>query len=317
MQFFTQLVASSLVAGSLASAIPLTERAAAVDQLVGFGEGTTGGGSGAGVTVSSCSALSTAAAAGGVIKINGKLNGCGTIKVASNTSLLGVGKGSGLINGGFRLAKVSNVIIRNLELTPPKKADAIDVEASTNIWVDHCDLHSVGMVGGKDDYDGLFDAKRESDKITVSWTKFHDHWKGSLIGHSDSFTADKGKLRITYHHNSFINVNSRLPSLRFGSGHIYSSCFQDCPTSGINSRMGAKVLVEQSSFSNVKRAIATNLDSDQQGYAVEKNNIFTGSTTTEITQSGQPDIPYQYTTDPAASVCGIVASQAGTGVITF
>lgn len=37
-----------------------------------------------------------------------------------------------------------------------------------------------------------------------------------LIGHSDNNGAeDKGHLRITYHGNHFLNVNSRVPSLRF------------------------------------------------------------------------------------------------------
>lgn len=90
-------------------------------------------------------------------------------------------------------------------------------------------------------------------------------------------------------------MNSRLPSLRFGSGHMYSNCYQNCPTSGINSRMGAKVLVEQNMFDNVRRAVVTNLDSDVQGFAVEKDNIFSGTSTKDITQTGQPAIPYEYT----------------------
>lgn len=317
-----KLTLCAITAGT-ASAAPLESRAAPVDQLVGYAAGTTGGGSASPVTVTSCSQLSSALSKGGVIKIQGKLSGCGTLLVPSDTTILGVGRGSGLDKGGLRLKKVNNVIIRNLDITPPSKADAIDLETSTKVWVDHCDLHSVGLTGGKDDYDGLFDAKRGSDFITVSWTKFHDHvrssshpfpfpansllfpfgtptnpapqWKGSLIGHSDSSTDDKGKLRITYHHNSFINVNSRLPSLRFGSGHIYSNCYQNCPTSGVNSRMGAKVLVEENAFNNVPKAIVTNLDSDQDGYAVERNNIFTGTSTKQITQSGAPSIGYAYT----------------------
>ncbi|KAF2190336.1 polysaccharide lyase family 1 protein [Zopfia rhizophila CBS 207.26] len=313
------LAAFALTAGSSAVAAPLNARAAPVDQLVGYAAGTTGGGSGAGATVTSCSALSTALKTGGVIKISGTLTGCGILKVPSNTSLLGVGKNSGLADGGFQIKDVSNVIIRNLVFnTAPSEKDIIDVDGSTKIWVDHCDIHSKGMVGGKDDYDGLFDAKHGSDLITVSWTKFHDHWKGSLIGHSDSNESeDKGKLHITYHHNSFINVNSRLPSLRFGTGHIYSSCYQDDPTSGVNSRMGAQVLVEQNSFSNVPLAVVTDLDSDEAGFAVEKSNIFSGTSTTRITQTGSLTPPYSYTTDPAAQVCSIVASQGGTGVVTF
>lgn len=173
MQLF--YLASTLAASKAISAAPLTARAAPVDHLVGFGASATGGGPGEGVTVTSCAQLTTALKTGGVIKINGQLAGCGVLRVPSDTTILGVGKGSGLTEGGFRLKDVNNVIIRNLELSPPKKSDAIDLETATNVWVDHCDLHSVGLTGGKDDYDGLFDAKRGSDKITVSWTKFHDH----------------------------------------------------------------------------------------------------------------------------------------------
>lgn len=124
---------------------------------------------------------------------------------------------------------------------------------------------------------------------------FKTQWKGSLVGHSDSNASeDVGHLRVTYHHNLWTNVNSRLPSLRFGTGHIYSSCFADCPTSGVNSRMGANVLVEQSSFTNVRRAIVTNLDSDQDGYATSRNNIFANSDT-QITRTSSFSPPYSYT----------------------
>lgn len=89
-------------------------------------------------------------------------------------------------------------------------------------------------------------------------------------------------------------MNSRLPSIRFGTAHIYSSCYEDNPTSGINSRMGAQVLVENCYFSNTKLAIVTDLDSDEDGYAVEKNNVYVNSST-EITQTGSLTPPYSYT----------------------
>jgi pectate lyase len=121
-------------------------------------------------------------------------------------------------------------------------------------------------------------------------------------------------LRVTYHHNYWHNINSRLPSLRFGTGHIYSSCYEDNPTSGINSRMGAQVLVEQCYFGNTKLAIVTNLDSDQPGSAVSQNNLFSGSDT-RITQTGSLTPPYSYVLDTADCVCGLVKSKAGTGVV--
>lgn len=119
--------------------------------------------------------------------------------------------------------------------------------------------------------------------------------QGSLIGHSDSNSGeDTGKLHVTYHHNYFTNVNSRLPSIRFGTGHIYSSCYENNPTSGINSRMGAQVLAENNYFLNVPQALVTNVDSDEDGYLVNKNNVLVNSTIS-ITQVGSLSPPYSYT----------------------
>ncbi|PGH15582.1 hypothetical protein AJ79_02364 [Helicocarpus griseus UAMH5409] len=290
---------------------------APVDELVGFGAGTTGGGSGPGTTVSSCGELESAIEAGGVISVNGMLDGCGILRPQSDTTIIGVGATSGMSNGGLKLRQVSNIIIRNMKFdVAPEGEDAVSLDEATQVWIDHCDFNTVGLEGGKDDYDGLLDITHASDFVTVSWNKFHDHWKGSLVGHSDNNAdEDTGKLQITYHHNHWNNINSRTPSLRFGTGHIYSSCFNEIPTSGINSRMGAQVLVEESYFDNVKRAIVTNLDSDEEGFATERNNIFEGETTTEITQEASFSPSYDYTTDPAGEVCAILESSAGVGVV--
>lgn len=86
----------SLVAlAPAALAAPNAPRAAPVDALVGYGASATGGGSGSGTTVTSCSAFTTAAEAGGVIKISGVLDGCGIVDLVSDTSVIGVGAKSG------------------------------------------------------------------------------------------------------------------------------------------------------------------------------------------------------------------------------
>ncbi|KAF5631604.1 putative pectate lyase 1 [Fusarium sp. NRRL 25303] len=289
--------------------------AAEVDELVGYGAKTTGG-SGDPVTVTSCSELTSALSNGGVIHIDGQLTGCDIMNVKSDTTILGVGSGSGLIDSGFRIKKADNVIIRNLAMkNPPKEMDLIDIETSTNIWIDHNEFSAEGITGDKDFYDGLLDAKRGSDFLTFSWNKFSDHWKASLIGHSDSNgDQDTGKLHVTYHHNYWSNVNSRAPSIRFGTAHIYSSCYEDLPTSGVNSRMGAQVLVETTAFVNVKRPIVTNLDSKEDGFAIEKDNLFENSEA-QITQEKDFVPPYDYTTDSADCICDYLKEKAGTGVI--
>lgn len=58
---------------------------------------------------------------------------------------------------------------------PQKGNDLIDIETSTKIWIDHNTFRNDGITGDKDYYDGLLDAKRASDSITVSWNRFLDH----------------------------------------------------------------------------------------------------------------------------------------------
>ncbi|KAL2105075.1 hypothetical protein VUR80DRAFT_9062 [Thermomyces stellatus] len=325
--YFSRGLGFSAVATGLASAASLSyprtpslfarqSCSAAVDELVGFAEGTTGGGDGEGTTVSSCEELESAVEAGGVIQISGTLDGCDIIDLNGDTTVIGVGADAGITNGGFRIKEASNVIIRNLNFhNPPEGKDLVSLDQATQVWIDHCDFSSEGITGDKDHFDGLLDITHASDFVTVSWNKFRDHWKGSLVGHSDNNAdEDSGHLRVTYHHNDWSEVNSRLPSVRFGTAHIYNSCYRGTETSGINSRMGAQVLVENSSFTNTRRAIVTNLDSDEEGFATERGNLFENSDT-DITQEATFEPEYTYTADDASCVCEVIESQAGTGVI--
>lgn len=116
----------------------------------------------------------------------------------------------------------------------------------------------------KDYYDGLLDVTHASEWVTVSNCFLHDHWKASLIGHSDNNAAeDTGHLHVTQHNNYWLNIGSRTPSLRYGTGHVYNSYFKNMNT-GIDSRDGAQILVQSNVFSNVTEPIAS-LYSDNQG----------------------------------------------------
>jgi pectate lyase len=107
----------------------------------------------------------------------------------------------------------------------------------------------------KDYYDGLLDITHASEWVTVSNTYLHDHWKASLIGHSDNNAAeDTGHLHVTQHNNyvclanylllylelfanfkKWANIGSRTPSLRYGVGHVFNSYFLNMNT-GIDTR---------------------------------------------------------------------------------
>lgn len=283
---------------------------------VGYGVGTTGGGSAAATTVTSLSAFKTAVTGDSakVVKVSGLISLSGQVDVGSNTTVIGVGSSSGFTGGGLRVKDRTNVIIRNLVISKAVGTDAITVQHSTKVWVDHNDLSS-DRTHGKDYYDGLLDITHAADYVSVSWNKFHDHYKVSLVGHSDSNASeDTGHLRVTYSHNWFYSVNSRLPSLRFGKGHMVNNYFQNVGDSGIHSRMDAEVYVEKNVFTNVPDAITTTGDSPTDGYANQSGNIFNNSTT-DITRTSSYKPTYSYTAEDASTVVASVSAGAGTGKV--
>ena len=309
---------SALTAVALATVavFALPQSASAVDASpVGFGAGTTGGGSASAVTVSTLDAFKSAVtgASSKVVKVNGLISLSGQVDIGSNTTVLGVGSASGFTGGGLRLKKVTNVVVRNLNISKPvAPADGITVQASTKVWIDH-NAFSSDLDHGKDYYDGLLDISHASDYVTVSWNTFKNHYKGSLVGHSDNNASeDTGHLRVTYHHNWFDQVNSRIPSLRFGTGHFYDNYVVGAETA-VHSRMGAQMFVQNNVFRDTEVAVTTNRDSDVDGYANLSGNDL-GGAATEISQVGTfTSPPYSYTAEPASTVVASVTAGAGTG----
>ena len=254
--------------------------------LVGYGAGTTGGAGGSTVTVSSLSALKSAAASSGalIIQVNGTITGGGSdeVEISSNKTVIGVGTSGKLVGVGLSISKgVSNVIIRNLSISKVvAPTDNIHIEGPniSNIWIDHNDLSS-DTSHDKDYYDGALDITHGADKITVSWNVVHDHYKTSLIGHSDSNgSEDSGKLHVTYHHNYFRNVSSRGPSIRFGTLHAYNNLYENFidASTGISSRMGACSRVENNVFSGVNQPVLTTQSGTGSVAATVKANAGVG-----------------------------------------
>jgi pectate lyase len=249
------------------------------------------------------------------------------IRVSSNKTVIGADTGSGFWGGGLGVTRVSNVIIRNLVIGKPntdKVVDAIHIEQSHQIWIDHCDLSSFGSAAGSS-YDGLVDISDQSDFVTVSWTVYHDHVDTGLIGRSDSSAAaaeDAGKEHVTYDHDWFRNVTTG-PRIRFGTVHVLNSFFEGVTAYGIASTDGANVRIEASSFENVTLPgqadadfgpITTVLDSPATaGYVDLVNNLPTASAMKNVitTQAVPWMPPYIYTPDSASSVPTLLNYCAG------
>ncbi|XP_042519278.1 putative pectate lyase 2 [Macadamia integrifolia] len=93
--------------------------------------------------------------------------------------------------------------------------DAIQVFASSNVWIDHCYFARCA--------DGLTDVTHGSTAITISNNYFTQHDEVMLLGHSDTFTADK-IMKVTVAFNVFgPGCVERLPRVRFGYAHVVNN----------------------------------------------------------------------------------------------
>lgn len=260
--------------------------------------GTTGGASGSTTTVTDLASLQDAAASDGpaIIIVSGTIVGSGsdTVDIASDKTIFG--ETGSLIEGtSLNIKSASNVILRNLKLAHVlyEAGDAISLNKATNVWIDHLDL-SGDLTADKDSYDGLLDMTHASDWVTVSNSFFHNHWKTSLIGHADSNGAeDEGTLHVTFANNYWYQVDSRVPSVRFGTVHMINNYFNDIKTTGINARQKSQVLVQSSAFSASTDAAIFSDGSDYAGYVVVDDVDLGGSNNTAGIGTLTPDtLPY-------------------------
>jgi pectate lyase len=280
--------------------------------LVGWatqGGGTTGGGSAATTTVTSASALTSALSSGSaaVIRVSGTISCSGMLRVASNKTILG-NSGATIAGCGLNISEASNVIVRNLTFRDWDD-DAINVQYSTRVWIDHNTLSN--------GYDGAIDVKRASDYVTVSWNRVFNHEKTMLLGHSDdNASEDRGRLRVTYHHNWFDGTNSRHPRVRFGNPvHVYNNYYNNIGDYGVASTQEACVIVEGNYFENTDDPYHRGEGDSDPGSLVARNNHFVGSGSGDAGGSCA-GIPYSASIESASAVKGSVTGGAGAGRIS-
>ncbi|KAJ1309321.1 hypothetical protein OPQ81_004982 [Rhizoctonia solani] len=295
-----------------AYASPVVEKRASTSDKATIGYatlsgGTTGGGSATPVTVTTLAALKTAVtgSTAKVVIISGTITGNEVVKVGANTSVLGK-SGATLSGVGLRVIDVSNVIIRNIKISKvlADAGDALGIQASNRVWVDSVDLSS-DRDHDKDYYDGLLDITHGAYAVSVTNSYLHDHWKASLVGHSDSNEAEDLAIQVTYAFNKWYNLNSRTPSFRFGHGHIFNNYFLG-NNDGINTRVGAELLVQNNVFESCDKG----LYSTDNGYANASGNDFGGASNTALTTTWS-SVGYSYTLTATASVKASVNANAG------
>ncbi|PSL43500.1 pectate lyase [Saccharothrix carnea] len=285
--------------------------------------GTTGGAGGTTVTVSTFADFRTQAQSAGAktILVNGMLSGTGTVEISADKTIRGVGSTSGISGTTLNIEDMrpANVIIQNLNIRGKVGGDAIQIESATHIWIDHNTMSST-IEDNPDYYDGMLDITHAADYITVSWNVIRNHWKTSLVGHSDGNGGeDRGHLRVTYHHNWFDRTFERSPRVRFGEtvhvfNNYYTNVNNNADSYAIASLMDAGLLVEGNVFENVQQACwsASGYADSDPGRLVARNNSLTNSGPCEVNGTVAA-IPYSYTADDVSTVKSSVTAGSGAG----
>ncbi|WP_328975726.1 polysaccharide lyase family 1 protein [Streptomyces canus] len=283
-----------------------------------------------------------------------------TIKanVPANTTIIGIGKNAGFKGASLQIKAVDNVIVRNLTFESPidcfpqwdptdgdkgnwnSEYDTAVVYGSTHVWLDHNTFTDgshpdsaaptyFGMLYQQ--HDGELDIVRGANYVTASWNVFTEHDKTILIGNSDSESTaagDRGKLKVTFHHNLFSDLVERAPRVRFGQVDSYNNHFVANDEYAYSFGIGkeSQLVAEHNAFTlptgisaakvlkrwNVSPLTAA--DNYVNGKLTDLIAVHNAEIPAETLESGAGWTPTLRTkVDPAKKVPGIVDGGAGAG----
>ncbi|MEN9353758.1 MAG: hypothetical protein RL318_1083 [Fibrobacterota bacterium] len=289
------------------------------------------------------------------------------IKLGSNKTLVGIGSNAFFNRIGIIIQTQSNIIIRNIKfsmkdvpiartdenkiiawvngaaktLSDPdcigiQADDTATVEAkrmSRHIWIDHCEFFNEdpSVMTDVDRYDGLVDGKNNTSNVTISWCYFHDHHKASLMGKGNSDDYDR---RITYSHNWFKNILSRLPLIRFGKAHMLNN-YMVTSENGTNARINSDVYIEGNHYEASKKPVFGKISENGAATFVNNNWVTCDRVPQVVLSAGQaagadplsaseevlagtfkPASFYSYKADAVADVPSLVSAYSGVGKIS-
>jgi pectate lyase len=242
------------------------------------------------------------------------------VLVGSNTTIVGLPH-SGITGAQIELESVQNVIIRNLALHdaytcfPGWNGDAWKTEwdnlalsHTSHVWIDHVTIDdgthpdaAEPLIFGQHllRHDGLLDVARQSDLVTISWSKFSGHDKGMLWGNGDTVIADRGKIRVTMHHSEITNLVQRGPRVRFGQVHVYNNLYRSTADSGYLYSWGvgteAMMYAENNAFELQAPFTAANIIWASSGTAIHESGTLVNGRPTDVLAA------YNATYDPDLS----------------
>jgi len=275
----------------------------------------------------------------------------GTIRINSNTTLVGLGAHAGFVNANLQVVNAEQVIIRNLHFQNPcdvgpvwdpndgskgnwnSQFDSIVVSASHHVWIDHSSFTDAPRTDDqfpienglrKQCHDGALDINRGSDFVTVSYNHFALHAKNILIGSSDRAVDDDGHLRVTLNNNYFDNVAERAPRVRFGRVHLFNNYHAGDRKHAIYRHHYSIGVGKQANIISHNNAFdvagAKNCESivnhfDAAAFYEDSGSVMNGApmAACALARPAQWTVPYPYALKPAQAVAAHVTANAGAG----
>ena len=270
----------------------------------------------------------------------------GTVRIPSNTTLIGVAPGAGFVNGSLVVANVAQVVIRNLAIRNPCDVnprwdpqdgargnwnslfDGITVSGAHHVWIDHNSFTDApdtderqpvenGM--RKQCHDGALDITGGSDFVSVTYNRFALHEKNMLIGAGDRATGDAGHLRVTLKGNLFEHVAERAPRVRYGQVHLLNNYYvgdRKHPVYRHGYSIGAahasRIVSDANAFdiAGAERCSQVVRDpASSPGVFSDRGSLLNGRPLLDCPFGGDPGwrVPYAFTALPAREVAREVA----------
>lgn len=207
---------------------------------------------------------------------------CVSISNAKNITIEGIDSEAEIFQWGFSFSNCNSVEIKNLTFTDyPEDAigfssSSADVEKYGRYWV-HNNVFNRGknnwdLTGEQDKYagDGALDITNVSN-VTASYNIFNNCNKTGLVSSSDNAISKN----ITFHHNYYKNISSRLPLARGANIHIYNNIYDNC-LNCLHIKNNSYVLSEENYF-----YISTNCHRVENAAIKSYNDIFVSSSTVQ------------------------------------
>ena len=232
------------------------------------------------------------------------------VPIASDKTIIGVGKTGEIVQGGFFIGPgVHNVILRNLTIRDTylegdwaglkQDWDGLQLDRAHHIWVDHCHFSRHG--------DGCLDTRKGTTYFTVSWCVFSDHNKTFGCGWDTKATA-----QITLHHTWFRKTACRVPAAgQVLRAHYYNNRYQNVGVYGHFIVLGTNLLSQNCLFENVNRPFWP-LDGSCTMAVV--GNIFRNTRAGNHLRGRpffDPNRFYAFPLDKADDLPGVLAKRAG------